>query len=510
MAHRQGNPRLAKQAASRNARYAQGVSTAQRRLPQGEQSVADASRVDGVGAHASYARDAVDFGAPAYAQTRKRRKRKKVLVGMLATVLVLVLGGFGAAFAYLYNVDAKLGQGIDNSLLQALVPTDTASDPFYVLLLGIDGSLDRENSAEYAGDNFRSDSMMLARVDPRDKKVTLLSIPRDIKIDDLDGHGVQKINAAHAFGGPALAVKTVSELMGVPIAHYAEINFDGFSAIVDGLGGVEVDVPMTIDDRRAGGHVDQGLQTLSGEQALILCRSRHAYDDYGDGDSYRAANQRLVLSSIASKLLRSDPVTLANTVSTFAEYVKTDLSVSEIVGIAQSMIGLDASTDIYTGAVPTTSSYINGGWYELYDKDDIKALMERVGAGLSPTDDDVIDPNTGTIMSYTGDQGGNEMARKYKVRSADTLRVRNGSGTDGVCAAAAGILEQMGYASARIDTGNADSFDYPTTLVVYKDADQKAYADQIVDAFGVGRAVRDDGTFLFETDYLIVIGKDWP
>ena len=458
------------------------------------------------GAHASYARDAVDFDTPAYAQTRRRRKRKKILTGFLVTVLVLVLGGFGAAFAYISNVDSKLGQGIDASLLQALVPTDTASDPFYVLLLGIDGSLERENSKEYAGDNFRSDSMMLARVDPRDNKVTLISLPRDLKIDDLDGHGTQKLNAAHAFGGPTLAVKTVSELMGVPIAHYAEINFDGFKAIVDALGGVEVDVPIDINDRRAG-YLKAGPQTLDGEGALVLCRSRHAYDDQGAGDTYRSANQRLVLSAIASKLLKSDPVTLANTISTLAEYVKTDLSVSQIIAIAQSMIGLDSTKDIYTGAVPTTSSYIDGIWYEVYEKDDIKELIERVNAGLSPTADDVIDPSTGTVMAYSGDQGGDEFARKYKVRSADTLRERNGNGDDGVCAQASDILTKMGYKN--IDTGNANSFDYPTTLVVYKTDDQKTYADQIVDAFGLGRAVRDDGTFLFDSDFLIVIGQDW-
>ncbi|MCG5014988.1 LCP family protein, partial [Collinsella aerofaciens] len=89
---------------------------------------------------------------------------------------------------------------------------------------------------------------------------------------------------------------------------------DGFKDIVDALGGVEVDVPMEIDDEDAGGHLDAGLQTLSGDQALILCRSRHAYDEYGDGDSYRAANQRLVLSAIAKKILSADVATMASTV----------------------------------------------------------------------------------------------------------------------------------------------------------------------------------------------------
>lgn len=72
-------------------------------------------------------------------------------------------------------------------------------------------------------------------------------------------------------------------MAGVDISHYAEIDFDGFKEIVDALGGVEVDVPMEINDNMAGGYVSAGLQTLNGDQALILCRARHAYDEYGDG-----------------------------------------------------------------------------------------------------------------------------------------------------------------------------------------------------------------------------------
>ena len=132
---------------------------------------------------------------------------------------------------------------------------------------------------------------------------------------EIEGYGLQKLNASYAIGGPALAIKTVSQMAGVPISHYAEINFDGFEEVVDALGGVEVDVPMEINDDEAGGHVDAGEQTLTGEEALILCRSRHSYDEYGDGDRYRAANQRLVLGAIAKKILSTDPATMANTIS---------------------------------------------------------------------------------------------------------------------------------------------------------------------------------------------------
>ena len=190
-------------------------------------------------------------------------------------------------------------------------------------------------------------------------------------------------------------------LAGVPISHYAEINFDGFKDIVDALGGVEVDVPMEIDDEDAGGHLDAGLQTLSGDQALILCRSRHAYDEYGDGDSYRAANQRLVLSAIAKKILSADVATMASTVQALSQYVTTDLEISDIIGLAQTMQGLDPATDIYSAMEPTTSKYINDVWYEINNVDEWKKMMTRVNQGLPPTDEDIVDEMSNTVLALS-------------------------------------------------------------------------------------------------------------
>lgn len=432
----------------------------------------------------------------------KRRKRNKVLGILAASLLSVLLIGGGLAFAYMGNLSKSLSTGLDSALFDVLMPTDAPEDPFYVLLLGVDGSEARNTDAYYAG-TYRSDTMMLARVDPKGKKVSIISIPRDTKVD-MGEHGVDKINSAHAFGGPSLAVKTVSELAGVPISHYAEINLDGFASVVDALGGVEVNVPIEINDKEAGGHLLPGVQNLSGSDALILVRSRHAYDDYGAGDLYRSANQRLVLSAIAQKLLASDAITIATTIQSLADCVMTDMSIDSIVGIAQSIRGIDASTDIYTAVLPTTSKYEDGVWYEVVDESAWKAMMKRVDAGLSPTSEDEVDDLTGTILASSGS---GMLGSGYTVDRTDEIRLRNGSGTDGVCSDARKVLEEMGYKN--IDVGNADSFDYDETIVVYKDSDNQAYAEQIVEAFGLGRAVKDKGEYLFDSDFLIVIGSDW-
>lgn len=441
-------------------------------------------------------------------ERKKKSKRKRILFISLAVVCALALGGIGAAWAYINQVDNSLRDDLDTDLLQSLAVTDSPSDPFYMLLIGVDKSEYRDSSGEYGG-SYRTDSMMLARIDPKEKAVTLISVPRDTKVE-LAGHGTQKINAAYAFGGPSLAVKTVSELAGVPINHYAEIDFDGFQAVVDALGGIEVDVPMEINDDMAGGHVDAGQQTLNGEQALILCRSRHNYDDIGNGDAIRAANQRLVLSAIMKKVMTSDVATITNTVSTLAEYVTTDYSVAGIVGLAQSMIGMDVDNNVYTAQVPTTSTYENDLWWEVLNESEWEAMMERVKQGLPPTEETVVDEASGATMSSagSGDSSGTSDSSSTSSTSLSGVKisVKNGSGISGCASQAAQKLTPEG---AIVETGNADDYNYSSTIIVYSDSSQKDEAQKIADLIGVGKIKQNDGTYGFSGDFLVVIGADW-
>lgn len=441
-------------------------------------------------------------------ERKKKSKRKRILFISLAVVCALALGGIGAAWAYINQVDNSLRDDLDTDLLQSLAVTDSPSDPFYMLLIGVDKSEYRDSSGEYGG-SYRTDSMMLARIDPKEKAVTLISVPRDTQVE-LAGHGTQKINAAYAFGGPSLAVKTVSELAGVPINHYAEIDFDGFQAVVDALGGIEVDVPMEINDDMAGGHVDAGQQTLNGEQALILCRSRHNYDDIGNGDAIRAANQRLVLSAIMKKVMTSDVATITNTVSTLAEYVTTDYSVAGIVGLAQSMIGMDVDNNVYTAQVPTTSTYENDLWWEVLNESEWEAMMERVKQGLPPTEETVVDEASGATMSSagSGDSSGTSDSSSTSSTSLSGVKisVKNGSGISGCASQAAQKLTPEG---AIVETGNADDYNYTSTIIVYSDSSQKDEAQKIADLIGVGKIKQNDGTYGFSGDFLVVIGADW-
>ena len=345
-------------------------------------------------------------GAAAYSRANytSKKKRSKGLIALLVVMIVALLFG-GVAFGgylYLNSISNQMHEGVDEELEAVLTPEEEVQpdEPFYMLVMGIDKSEERANSAEFAGDTFRSDSMILTRVDPQQKTVTLVSIERDTYVD-IEGYGPNKINAAAAYGGAALTVKTIEEFAGVDISHYVAIDFDGFKEAVDALGGIEVDVPMTIDDPQAGGRVEAGEQTLNGDQALILCRSRHAYDDYGSGDYYRMANQRMVMGAIAKKLLASDPVTMANTISSMADYITTDFNVEEIVSIATQMQGMDTENDIYSAMNPTVSQLIDGIYYEICNTEEWQDMMSRVDQGLPPYEDEDRNKNDGGGLDGT-------------------------------------------------------------------------------------------------------------
>lgn len=357
------------------------------------------------GRRSSHARTAEDAG---YAPKRSNRKRVAIIAAVI--VLAVVLVGAGAAWAYVNNISNNLHKNVDQETLDALepanqtaTPTALAETPFYMLLMGADVGGWRAGDERYAGDQYgRSDSMILTRVDPVNKKVALISIHRDTMVD-LGQYGQQKINAAYELYGPAGAIKAVSTMAGVPISHFAVVDFGGFSSIVDALGGVEVNVPMEINDDVIGAHISAGQQTLNGEQALDLCRSRHSYDDVADdGDVMRAANQRMVIGAIAKKILSSDLMTIANSVQTLSQYVSTDLELSDIIGLAQIFKGMDPAKDMYTAMEPTTSAYIDETWYEYLDEAAWKEMISRMDQGLPPVNKTEIDDRTGTVLSTGG------------------------------------------------------------------------------------------------------------
>ena len=321
-----------------------------------------------------------------------RWTRKKIALTAAIGVVAAALSIGCAAALYLHTLDLALTGGMDaaqqDDLAEALQPPkpratapeataeeadEPASSAYYVAILGCDA---RPNETI-----ARSDVTMLARIDTETGIVHLVSVTRDMMVE-IEGHGIQKINAALAFGGPAGAVRALSAFAGVPITHYVELRFEQLVELVDRLGGVTVDVPEGFTSDTSGITLAAGTQTLSGEEALAFARERHAVSS---GDFSRAAAQRAIISAIADEVLVSPPTELPALVGSLASCVTTDYTAAELADTALAL--KDTGVTVYSAACPSYSFGEGGISYVGTMYDEWRAMMQRVDAGLDPADE---------------------------------------------------------------------------------------------------------------------------
>ena len=455
-------------------------------------------------------------GVEAYRRKQRRKGRGRVLRGVLISLLVVLLGAGVAVALYLKNIDSRLNDGdVVNDSLRQQLETVEPQEPFYMLLLGVDKSEGRAEDWGNDTSNFRADTIILTRVDPPAQKVTLVSIPRDTLVD-MGENGERKINDAYALGGAAYMTEVVSDFADVKISHYAEVDFEQLTSIVDTIGGIEVTLPVAVQDNYAQIDLPAGTQTLNGEQALGLCRARHAYDAYGGGDFYRAANQRMVIGAIVKKVLQLDIVSMATTVSELADSVTTDFSTLDILGLVGQFRTLDADKNIYSGQTPTISEYINNIWYELPDEEAWQEMMERVEAGESPYSDASQDFTAGiagsiggeTNISDADENGGSSTSEPDEIEPAFTgsVSVLNGASVSGLAGETASTLASAGFEA---EAGNAPQT-VSTTTVYYNGEDAYAAALGVAETLGLTESsvVENDGSYTTAYDVVLVLGTD--
>ncbi|MCC6792089.1 MAG: LCP family protein [Thermomicrobiales bacterium] len=217
-----------------------------------------------------------------------------------------------------------------------------------ILLLGVDR---REDEAS------RSDTMILVNIDPVTKRAAMLSIPRDLKVI-IPGYGVQKINAAYAFGdadevpggGPGLVIRTIEANFGITVHHYAQVDFEGFVKIIDTLGGLTLDVPYPIKDDEYPGPGNQymriyfqaGWQHMDGDRVLQYARTRH-----DDGDGRRSARQQQVLMALRDQAVSLDLLSKATELLiALGDAVRTDLDDGQALQLARLGTEIDPSAII--------------------------------------------------------------------------------------------------------------------------------------------------------------------
>lgn len=317
---------------------------------------------------------------------RGHNRSRNVLLIILAVFLAVLLAAAVFAGNLVHSFDSKtqkIPQAFPSEQLRPnKKPSTQAASPMNLLLLGSDSRGDAIDLAEEGiPSNQRSDTIMLAHIPADRKNIYLMSIMRDTWVE-IPGQGEAKINAAMAFGGVPLVVQTVEGLFQDRIDHVVIVDFEGFKAVTDALGGIEVNVPVPFTSVHGNYTFTAGPQTLNGDQALGFVRERYAF---AEGDYQRVRNQQMFLKSVLNKVL--DPATLSNpikiteVVNEVSPYVSvdSDVNLAMLASLALSLRSV-RSSDVISFTLPTlgTGTSADGQSIVLRDDAAIAAFAEAL------------------------------------------------------------------------------------------------------------------------------------
>lgn len=431
---------------------------------------------------------------PAMSGTETRRARRTLFQQLvIATNVVAMVGFLFAAGALAYGYE-KYGQIPRLAIGESLATSDDDGDATVAenyLIVGVDSAsgLDPDDPvaasrSDVAG--FRSDTMMVLRVDPASTRAALLSLPRDLYVP-IPGVGNDRINVAIEVGGPALLVETIQDYLGIPINHYAQVDFYGFGRLVNAINGVRVWFPNPVRDPMSGLDVpDAGCVTLDAANALGFVRSR-AYQEYVDGrwrtdptgDLGRIRRQQqFIIAALERSVERGlrNPVTLDELIDSTLDAVTIDdtLDGSDLLALGRQFRRFDPSSlDVYQ--LPVADDSVGG------------AAVLRL---LTRDADEILD----IFRSRPVD-----VATEGAVR----VRVLNGTGTPGQASDVSAALRAAGFPTG--GTGDAARLGVDRTEVRHPPgADDSA---DLVRRWLAGSAVvvEDDEV----DDITVVTGADW-
>lgn len=300
---------------------------------------------------------------------KKSRRWPKILLAVIA--VMLLVGGVFAAYAYYQTKQTanKIYKASDENA-SAVVKQ---KKPLSILLLGIDTGADGRT------DKGRSDTMIVATINPTTKKTTFVSIPRDT-MAEMTASGetsIQKINSAYEIGGAKTAKKTVSKLLNIPINYYLTLNMGGLAKIVDAVGGVTVTSNLTFTFNNIT--IKKGTHHLNGKQALSFARMR--YDD-PKGDYGRQLRQQQVIKAVTKKLLSLNGVAnYQKILSVVQNNLQTDLSFSDMKGLAANY--RSAATNMVSDQLQGQDAYINGSSYQIASTKEINRISKKLRKQLN-------------------------------------------------------------------------------------------------------------------------------
>jgi len=438
-----------------------------------------------------------------------KQKRKKI-IKIIGTIFVLILLTGGSFFAYLYANGSKVFQNnfATSSLLKAFSGNDTGfeEERVNILVMGRGGD-------SHPGGSL-TDSMIVVSIRPKEKKTALLSIPRDL-IVPIKEHDEDKINSVFADGyndyiksscknkvtnacrdsafgaGANFTRETTENILGINIKYYIVVDFDGFTKLVDALGGVDINVEKNLydplfPDKSMKGYepfnIKAGNHHMDGELALKYARSRETTSDFD-----RSARQQKIIQGLREKALQSgiltNPKKIMDIVNIVGDHIRTNMSPSDLRTLADLLKDFDNSKAI--------SKVLSNGATGL--------LIDDTSTGtyyLRPRDGD---------FTNVKDLAQNIFNEQEAVAPQSKIEVLNGTNSSGLATKLSNELKKQGFSSVSI--GNADTkYLYS---VIYDYSDGKYQSDLALIKKEINSSVVKKEKPNSNVDFSIVIGADY-
>jgi LCP family protein required for cell wall assembly len=385
-----------------------------------------------------------------------------------------------APLAPLTNLQPKPSAPITSGLatvVKNVLPEWSGRDRVNILLLGID----KRDDEPFNG--TRSDTVMIASIDPVTKSAALVSLPRDLWVQ-IPNYGPQRINVAHAVGGPDLVQRTVTANFGIPIQYYARVDFRAFEELVDTVGGVMIDVDRAVKDDEYPTedygyqriYFAPGPQLLDGKRALQYARSRHGSNDFS-----RSRRQQTVIVALRERALQLNMLSKApSMVGIVQKHLSTDLSPVQLLSLARLISEVDRGR-IGNLVIDTTNC----------------------ARGFTMNGADLLATDPGCVKR--------EIDSTFRLSAHPELKARvevlNGSATARLGQRAADYLAAQGFNVVKI--GDAERSDYRSSVVQVLTADRRA-AEALATTLRMPvTAISDLPTPNAVADIRIVVGNDF-
>lgn len=327
-------------------------------------------------------------------QKIKRRKKLKWFIGAMVALLIFAAGAAVGYAVYLTDMAKDTTEKAQIELKRGDISekrtesVDPEYDNISVLFLGIDDS----NSRNFS-ESARSDAMVLATFNEKEKSIKLVSIPRDSYVYVPYEGRYDKITHAHAYGGIDASIETVEHLFDVPVDYFVRLNFDAFVEVVDALGGVEFDVPFAISEKNSDDvenaiYLEEGPQHLNGEEALALARTRKY-----DSDLERGKRQMELLKAIFRKAASIQSIgQYDDVIESLGGNMSTNLSFDEIVSFHDYVMNRK-SFNIETLQLQGNHSIIDEIYYYQLDQTNLSKVKETLQAHLELEQSLITDEN---------------------------------------------------------------------------------------------------------------------